>query len=58
MAKRYGHIGKRSLRNAVNAIAEAAKKWKQKTQERAENESGSLDNPFDLIPAPDSAAVN
>ena len=58
MAKRYGHIGKESLRNAVNAIAEAAKKLEQKAEERTETQSGSFDNPFDLIPVANSAALN
>jgi hypothetical protein len=48
MAKRYGHIGKESLRNAVNAIAAAAEKLTQKSVDPPEIQSDSFDNPFDL----------
>ena len=47
MAKRYGHIGKESLRNAVNTIAAAAEKLTQKSVNQPEIESDSFDNPFD-----------
>ena len=45
MAKRYGHIGQKALRAAVEAISSAALSAPAKT---AENPSGSFDNPFDL----------
>jgi hypothetical protein len=48
MAKRYGHIGQESLRNAVNFIAAAAEKLTQKTTNQSEVEAVSFDNPFDL----------
>lgn len=48
MAKRYGHIGKESLRSAVNSIAAAAEKLTQKPGNQTEIEAGSFDNPFDL----------
>jgi len=50
MAKRYGHIGQQSLRNAVNAIVTAAEKSKKKPEDRKEIEAESFDNPFDLGP--------
>jgi integrase len=62
MAKRYGHIGQQSLRNAVNAISEAMKQHEKKQAEQAnkqaENPSGSFDNPFDLNSEADLVAVN
>jgi integrase len=48
MAKRYGHIGQESLRNAVNSIAAAAEKLTQKPANQSGIEAGSFDNPFDL----------
>jgi len=47
MAKRYGHIGQQSLRNAVNSIMAAAEKSKQKPKTKPQIEAGSFDNPFD-----------
>jgi integrase len=45
MAKRYGHIGQKALRAAVEAISSPAPFAPAKT---AEKPSGSFDNPFDL----------
>jgi integrase len=45
MAKRYGHIGQKALRTAVEAISSPSPSAPAKT---AENPSGSFDNPFDL----------
>lgn len=59
MAKRYGHMGKESLRSAVNAIAAAAQKLTQKSAtNHTEIESGSFDNPFDLNAEGKPAVVN
>jgi len=44
MAKRYGHIGQRALRTAVEAIASLVTSLLAKN---AENRSRSFDNPFD-----------
>ena len=48
MAKRYGHIGQESLRNAVNSITAAAEKLTQKPVTRSKIVADSFDNPFDL----------
>jgi integrase len=53
MAKRYGHIGQKSLRTAVEAINPTNPSAPAKTDEKAEQSStekpqGSFDNPFDL----------
>jgi integrase len=45
MAKRYGHIGQKALRIAVEAISSRAPSTPAKN---AENPSGPFDNPFDL----------
>jgi integrase len=45
MAKRYGHIGQKALRTAVEAISSPAPSTLPKN---AENPAGSFDNPFDL----------
>jgi hypothetical protein len=45
MAKRYGHIGQKALRTAVEAISSYAPSACAKS---AENPQGSFDNPFDL----------
>ena len=45
MAKRYGHIGQKALRTAVEAISSPAQSAPAKN---AENPAGSFDNPFDL----------
>ena len=45
MAKRYGHIGQKALRTAVEAISSPAPFTPAKN---AENPTGSFDNPFDL----------
>jgi len=37
MAKRYGHIGQESLRNAVNSIAAAAEKLTEKNRKSDRN---------------------
>lgn len=62
MATRYGHIGQESLRNAVKALSEAMKQYEKKqaeqAQKKAENPSGSFDNPFDLNTQADLVAVN
>jgi hypothetical protein len=47
MVKRYGHIGRQSLRDAVNAIAAAASRIKRKPKQQTKTEVGSFDNPFD-----------
>jgi DNA-binding MurR/RpiR family transcriptional regulator len=46
MAKRYGHIGQKALRNAVEAISSAAPV--KSADKCAEKPSSSFDNPFDL----------
>jgi integrase len=46
MAKRYGHIGQKALRAAVEAISSPAPNAPNKN---AENPAGSFDNPFDLM---------
>jgi integrase len=52
MAKRYGHLGQKALRRAVEAISSAAKPETAHTPEQhanpAEKPAGSFDNPFDL----------
>jgi len=45
MAKRYGHIGQKALRTAVESISLPAP---AAPAENAENPRGSFDNPFDL----------
>jgi len=45
MAKRYGHIGHKALRTAVEAISAPARSAPATT---AEKPGGSFDNPFDL----------
>ena len=45
MAKRYGHIGQKALRAAVEAISSSAPSAPTKN---AEKPAGSFDNPFDL----------
>jgi integrase len=45
MAKRYGHIGHKALRAAVEAISSPTQSTPAKN---AESPSGSFDNPFDL----------
>jgi integrase len=45
MAKRYGHIGQKALRSAVEAISSYAPSACAKS---TENPQGSFDNPFDL----------
>jgi succinyl-CoA synthetase alpha subunit len=44
MAKRYGHIGHKALRNAVDAISAID----SAPVKNAETPAGSFDNPFDL----------
>jgi integrase len=46
MAKRYGHIGHKALRAAVEAISSPARST---SVEPTENGSGSFANPFDLL---------
>lgn len=46
MAKRYGHIGQKALRTAVETISPAAKPV-QATPPLVENPAGSFENPFD-----------
>jgi hypothetical protein len=58
MAKRYGHIGRRSLRDAVNAISRVAKKEKRKSKKEAQTRLVSFDNPFDLGESENLARVN
>jgi integrase len=58
MAKRYGHIGQESLRNAVNSIAAAAERLTPKSENQPEIEAGSFDNPFDLEAGEDGVALN
>jgi len=58
MAKRYGHIGQESLRNAVNSIAAAAGKLTQKAVNQPEIEADSFDNPFDLKADDELVTVN
>jgi integrase len=58
MAKRYGHIGKESLRSAVNSIAAAAQKLTQKSADQPEIRADSFDNPFDLKADEKLVAVN
>jgi len=48
MAKRHGHIGRQSLRDAVNAIATAARRIEGKAKPQSKTEVGSFDNRFDL----------
>ena len=48
MAKRYGHIGQKALRTAVEAISSAAQPATSASTKNAEIHSGSFDNPFDL----------
>jgi integrase len=45
MAKRYGHIGQKALRTAVEAISSPAPSASAETTEKPQ---GSFDNPFDL----------
>lgn len=51
MAKRYGHIGQKALRTAVEAISSPAASAPAKTAEKLQ---GSFDNPFDLNSQPRS----
>ena len=45
MAKRYGHIGHKSLRAALDAISSTEA---QAPADKLQNPAGSFDNPFDL----------
>ena len=58
VAKRYGHIGQESLRNAVNLIAAASGKLTQKAANQPEIQADSFDNPFDLKPHEKLVSVN
>jgi len=48
MAKRYGHIGQKALRTAVEAISSGAQPAPSIPATNAENPAGSFANPFDL----------
>jgi integrase len=47
MAKRYGHIGQKALRTAVETISPTAKPVPPTRATSAETPAGSFDNPFD-----------
>jgi integrase len=48
MAKRYGHIGQKAMRTAVEAISSASQPAPSAPAKNAEILQGSFDNPFDL----------
>jgi integrase len=48
MAKRYGHIGHKALRTAVETISSAAQPASTAPAKNAETPAGSFANPFDL----------
>jgi hypothetical protein len=48
MAKRYGHIGQKALRTAVETISSAAQPAPSTPAKNAEIPAGSFANPLDL----------